>query len=210
VPSALLLDLGYVVMEVSWSTLRAYEAATGLAMPHPDELMPYDDPRWDERGGGRPPMDRYWDEVSRQAGFDGFPGMFRTIAATIPEAMFDPAALELMDDARRAHRPVGVLSNDAYTILGREYFAGRPELAGLDTFVDAAEIGVRKPEAEAYRIAARALGVEPEEVVFLDDTPECVDGATAVGMTAILVDPFDRTPAFDRARELLGLARDAS
>ena len=53
--------------------------------------------------------------------------------------------------------------------------------------------------------AAAALGVQPGEVVFLDDTPECVDGAERVGMAAILVDPFDKTPAFDRARELLGL-----
>jgi FMN phosphatase YigB (HAD superfamily) len=43
--------------------------------------------------------------------------------------------------------------------------------------------------------------------VFLDDTPECVDGARAVGMTGIVVDPSDRRPAFDEARRLLGIAR---
>jgi len=32
-----------------------------------------------------------------------------------------------------------------------------------------------------------------------------VEGARRVGMLGILVDPFDRAPAFDRARELLGL-----
>ena len=53
--------------------------------------------------------------------------------------------------------------------------------------------------------AAAALAVLPGQVVFLDDTPECVDGAERVGMVAILVDPFDKTRAFDRARELLGL-----
>ena len=42
--------------------------------------------------------------------------------------------------------------------------------------------------------------------MFLDDTPECVDGARAVGMHAIQVDPADRQAAFDRARELLGIA----
>jgi FMN phosphatase YigB (HAD superfamily) len=41
--------------------------------------------------------------------------------------------------------------------------------------------------------------------VFLDDTPECVDGARAVGMTAIRVDPLHRTPAFAEARRLLDL-----
>ena len=99
-----------------------------------------------------------------------------------------------------------MLSNDAYTFIGREFFARRPEFAELDAFVDAADIGVRKPDAEAYLRAAAALGVQPREVVFLDDTPECVDGAARVGMAAVLVDPLNKTPAFDRARELLGLS----
>ena len=48
--------------------------------------------------------------------------------------------------------------------------------------------------------------MRPEDVVFLDDTPECVDGARAVGMTVIVVDPGDRRPAFDDARRVLGIA----
>ena len=36
---------------------------------------------------------------------------------------------------------------------------------------------MRKPQPDAYLAAAKALGVPPEAVVFLDDTPECVEGA---------------------------------
>ena len=64
---------------------------------------------------------------------------------------------------------------------------------------------MRKPDPQAYLIAAEALGAAPEQVVFLDDTPECARGARAVGMIDILVDPLDRTPAFAQARKLLGL-----
>ena len=64
---------------------------------------------------------------------------------------------------------------------------------------------MRKPDPQAYLIAAEALGVAPEQVVFLDDTPECALGARAVGMIDILVDPLDRPPAFAQARKLLGL-----
>ena len=78
---------------------------------------------------------------------------------------------------------------------------------GLDALVDATDVGARKPEAAADLAAAAALEVRPAEVVFLDDTPECVDGARAVGMTAILVDPLDRRTAFTEARRLLGLGR---
>ncbi len=119
--------------------------------------------------------------------------------------MIDPASIALLRDARAAGRRTGVLSNDAYTFVGREFFAGRPEFADLDAFVDSTDVGVRKPDPEAYLQAAAALGVPPCEVVFLDDTLECVDGATRVGMSAVLVDPLDKTPAFDRARALLAL-----
>jgi len=86
-----------------------------------------------------------------------------------------------------------VLSNEAYTFIGRDFFAGRPEVAELDAFVDATEVGARKPAPEAYLVAADAREFMPQDVVFLDDTPECVEGANRVGMHGILVDPFDRT-----------------
>ena len=155
----------------------------------------------------REPTPESWDKVAVEAGFDGFVGFFRALCETVPDEMIDPASIALLRDARTAGRRTGVLSNDAYTFIGREFFAGRPEFADLDAFVDAADIGVRKPDAEAYLRAAAALGVQPGEIVFLDDTPECVDGAERVGMTA---DP--RRPARQdaRLRPRSGVARAAS
>jgi putative hydrolase of the HAD superfamily len=130
---------------------------------------------------------------------------FRAVADVAIDLMIDQEAVALMRDARAAGVRVGVLTNDAYSIMGKEFFANRPEFAELDAFVDAVDVGVRKPEPEAYLRAAEALGVTPEAVVFLDDTPECVEGARAVGMHAIQVDPADHKPAFDQAREALGM-----
>ena len=137
--------------------------------------------------------------------FDSEFEFFKAVADVAVDLMIDADAVALMRDARAAGRRVGALSNDAYSIMGREFFATRPEFAELDAFVDAAEIGVRKPAPDAYLRAAEALGVEPDQVVFLDDTPECVDGGRVVGMHAIQVDPADRKPAFDEARLLLGV-----
>jgi putative hydrolase of the HAD superfamily len=192
---ALLLDVGYVILEVNGPSLEAYELATGKPMP----ARPV-------AAAGVPGTDAYWETVAREAGFDGLRALFVEVAQVVPEAMFDQGAVQLMRDARAAGRRVGVLSNDAYAILGREFFANRPEFAGLDAFVDAVDIGVRKPDPQAYILAAEALAVAPEQTVFLDDTPECIDGAREVGMVGILVDPLARTPAFDEARQLLGLA----
>jgi HAD superfamily hydrolase (TIGR01509 family) len=131
---------------------------------------------------------------------------FKAVAEVAVDLMIDPDSVTLMRDARAAGRRVGVLSNDAYSIMGREFFAGRAEFAGLDAFVDALDTGVRKPEPAAYQRAAEALGVPPERIVFLDDTPECVDGGRAAGMHVIQVDPTDRRTAFDQARQALGLS----
>ena len=52
-----------------------------------------------------------------------------------------------------------------------------------------------KPDPEIYALAARRLGVEPHEVVFLDDAQKCVDGARAAGWHAVLhVDTADVDP----------------
>jgi putative hydrolase of the HAD superfamily len=204
-PRALLLDVGYVIIDISWSAVDAFEQATGRRVPDPGTGARVDNQDPGERLGGNATTDRYWEEVARAAGFDGFLPMFRSLLETVPDAMIDPAATALMRDARASGRRTGVLSNDAYTIAGREFFAARPEFAELDAFVDAAEIGARKPDPEAYLRAAGELGVAPQDVVFLDDTPECIHGARQVGMVGILVDPHDKAPAFDRARELLGL-----
>jgi putative hydrolase of the HAD superfamily len=149
--------------------------------------------------------DRYWDDVARRGGFDGFIDLFRALCETVPDTMIDPEAITLLQQARAAGKRTGVLTNDAYTFIGRAFFDARPEFAGLDAFVDAAETGVRKPAPEAYLRAAAELGVAPPEVVFLDDTPECVEGARQVGMVGIHVDPSDKVSAFDQARRLLGI-----
>ena len=121
----------------------------------------------------------------------------------VPERFFDPEAVTLMNDARQAGFKVAVLTNDGVGIAGKEFFESRPEFQALDAFVDAREFDQPKPLAESYLRTAQILGVDPSEVVFLDNAPVCVEGARDVGMTGVLVDPADKRPAFDLTRQLL-------
>jgi putative hydrolase of the HAD superfamily len=206
VAAALLLDVGHVIIEPSWRALRAYETATGVPMPQPEDVSSAQDHGWQAAGDGDTVGDRYWDEVAALAGFGSIVEMFRALGKAVPDAIFDPDAVALMDDTRGAGMPVGILTNHAYMILGRDWFAARPEFAGLATFIDAAEIGCPKPDPQAYLTAALEMGVPPGDVVFLDDTPDCIEGACRVGMLGVRVDPTDRLVAFTEARRLLGLA----
>jgi putative hydrolase of the HAD superfamily len=55
----------------------------------------------------------------------------------------------------------------------------------FDAVVLSGVVGYAKPDAEIYRLAARRLGLEPGECVFVDDLRRNVDGAVAAGMVGI-------------------------
>lgn len=201
----LLLDVGGVILD-PWQALDAYATATGIPVPGRGPVDPEGDPLWREKLSGTLTLNGYWDNVARRTGHDSWRSMFRSIMDLVPDELFDHDAFRLMHDARAAGRRVGVLSNDAYTIQSRGFFDSRPAFRELDAFVDASDIGVSKPDPDAYVAAAAALGLAAERIVFLDDAEENVEGARAVGMLGIHVDAGAATTAFDKAREVLGLA----
>jgi FMN phosphatase YigB (HAD superfamily) len=82
---------------------------------------------------------------------------------------------------------VGVLSN--FTLATLDQSLVTSGLAEWMDYVAAAPvIGYSKPQPESYLHVATELGVLPEECVFLDDEPQAVEGALAVGMKAYWVD----------------------
>ncbi|MGP4021159.1 HAD-IA family hydrolase [Saccharopolyspora sp. 5N708] len=55
----------------------------------------------------------------------------------------------------------------------------------FDVVVLSGAVGVAKPNAGIYRLAARRLGLEPRQCVFVDDLRRNVVGAIAAGMVGI-------------------------
>jgi len=49
------------------------------------------------------------------------------------------------------------------------------------------EIGLRKPNADAYQYILQENNLQPYETLFIDDTPGNIEGAKAVGMPTILL-----------------------
>ena len=87
---------------------------------------------------------------------------------------------------------LGVISNAPPSLPeGLEYL----ELATyFDTIVVSALVGVQKPAAAIFQIALDRLGVAAAESFFVDDIEENVTAATALGMTAALIDRDDKHP----------------
>lgn len=55
----------------------------------------------------------------------------------------------------------------------------------FDATIISGEVGLAKPDPEIYRLAARKLGVETRECVFVDDLAVNVRGAAKAGMVGV-------------------------
>jgi HAD superfamily hydrolase (TIGR01509 family) len=103
----------------------------------------------------------------------------RTILETFPEVL--PTLRELQ---RRGVRMAVV--SDAWPELPALHAA-----LGMDGFFEAyaisAELGCHKPDPRMYRYASDALGLPPDDCLFLDDDPSLVAAAIALGYQGLAV-----------------------
>jgi putative hydrolase of the HAD superfamily len=102
----------------------------------------------------------------------------RMFAASVPV----PAMYEIIRTLRAAGFSTALLSN---SWGGGEY--PRADFPALfDAVVISCEVGMRKPEAAIFLLAADALGLDPRECAFVDDVAANVAAAAACGMTGVL------------------------
>lgn len=79
---------------------------------------------------------------------------------------------------------IGLLSN--YGVELRDKLK-KDEIYDLfDAIVVSSEVGCQKPELEIFKILFTNLGVEPEEVVFIDDASKSLENAESIGYFPIL------------------------
>jgi putative hydrolase of the HAD superfamily len=92
--------------------------------------------------------------------------------------------LALVRELRPPYK-LGILSNADLSL--RDRLEGELALHHLfDDIVCSAEVGMAKPEADIFTLAARRLGLSPEECVFVDDLDTNVEAARQVGMQGVL------------------------
>ena len=99
----------------------------------------------------------------------------------------EPRTVEVVKDLA-ARYPLYLLSNNNPISMKRCLAILRengidPETCFRGQF-SSAEMKLMKPSAEFYREVIRRIGVEPEEILFVDDSPANVEGAREVGINA--------------------------
>lgn len=92
--------------------------------------------------------------------------------------------VELASSLRGEYK-VGMLSNVGRGVIDQLFSPSE-----LDTLFDvvilSSEVGMVKPNADIYELAARELNLTPEECLMIDDLPANVAGAKAVGMQGVV------------------------
>ena len=87
-----------------------------------------------------------------------------------PRVMRRPHLKETMEELKAMGLRLGVISNIISRSVVRHFLAeyGIEEL--MDCVITSAETGIRKPSPEIFRIAEKAMGLEPEELAYVGDT----------------------------------------
>ena len=100
---------------------------------------------------------------------------------------FLPGAREALEALNARSIPMAIVSDNwlgaerLYEQLeARHYFEG---------FVTSQAMGCRKPDPRMYAAGARYLGLPPEACLFVDDLPDLVAAAVALGYQGAVFDP---------------------
>lgn len=85
---------------------------------------------------------------------------------------------------------VGILAN-VPAVLGTRIRQTQPWLEECAAVTLSCDIGVAKPDPEAYLVAVDALGAQVKDTHFFDDRPDSVAGAQRLGLRAHLFTGID-------------------
>jgi putative hydrolase of the HAD superfamily len=110
----------------------------------------------------------------------------RAVNAWQVHVQLDPDATAVLSGLAQS-KTLALISNfdhppHAHRILRETGLAGY-----FKTIVISGDAGIKKPEPGIFKIALEQTGLNSHEVVYVGDTQEDVDGATAAGITPILI-----------------------
>ncbi len=188
---AVIFDLGMVLVEIDFR--RSFATWAGYAGVDPDLLSSRyaADEAYERHERGELEGEAYLRSVGRQLGIDLTPAQW---TRGWVDLLLEPVrGIESLVDALRPGLKRAVFSNT--NAMHAAVFAARyGDLLGrFDRVFLSHELGMRKPERQAFERVAAELGVPPSRVLFLDDNDANIAGAQATGMRTVRVGSIDDT-----------------
>ena len=187
---AVLWDFGGVITESPFVAFARHERESGL----PDGFI--------RMLNTRNPDTNAWARFERsEIDLDAFCPLFEAEALeaghrldgrAVVALLAGPVRPEMVGALRRLRDRyrIGCLTNNVRS-AARPPEQARAVAEAMSLFhavIESSKVGVRKPEPRFYEIACEALGVAPDEAVFLDDLGVNLKTARAMGMRTIKVE----------------------
>lgn len=178
---SVIFDWGGVLIDDPRPGLLRYCAdAFGMAQ---ERYTPVHDSCLDEFHKGLIDEGTFWQEIARKLGrpMPKTPSLWSEAfrSAYVPKREMFSLASSLHGKGYKT----ALLSNTELPAVGFFHELGYDM---FDVLVFSCEEGMMKPEPRIYEITLERLGSQAEQSVFIDDRPDYIKGAEAVGLNAIL------------------------
>ena len=204
---AVIWDFGGVLTDSPFVAFNRFEAERGL----PRDFL--------RSVNARNHLDNAWARFERsEIGLDAFDAAFREESAALGHPVDGKDVISLLArglrpemvtalKACKARLRVGCITNNVAAGEGPTMVLGEDgdgaalaeAVAGVfalfDHVIESSKAGLRKPDPRIYRLACDALGVLPENAVYLDDLGINLKPARELGMTTIKVTDPDKALA---------------
>lgn len=142
----------------------------------------------------------YWSKVAAAASVDLAESQIPTLVEIDSRSWSYPAR-DIPQWARQLHREgvrTGLLSNMPAPV--RDYIAHCDWLPPFHHLTFSCDLRIAKPAPDIYRDSIRGLGLDATEILFLDDRPENVRAAEALGLHGIVYQSAGQAAAELRQR----------
>jgi len=182
----IIFDLGGVIINIDYNlTIRAFE---NLGIKHADIIYSQKKQTeiFDLLETGKISPAEFCEGIRRISGINASDNdiieAWNAMLLDFPDGIFD-----LLDVAHKKYKTF-LLSNtneihyNAYSnILERQL--GKTSLSNFfDKQYLSHEIGMRKPDTEIFRLVIEENGLLPDEALFIDDSPQHIEGARKAGL----------------------------
>ncbi|MGQ0848393.1 MAG: HAD-IA family hydrolase [Actinomycetota bacterium] len=187
----LLLDLGGVVIRTPFEMLSWIGSPPWHGPFDPDA-----DPLWQKMQRLQITERDYWEKRAREVfeGDDPVKELFRVVLDHAEEEVVRPEMIGLL---AKVDRPAS-LTNDMARFHSPEWVARMTILSRFEPLIDLSHKPFLKPDPKAFEFALATLGHRAEDVLFVDDQPNNLVGASAVGMRTVWFDVTDVAGSIER------------
>jgi putative hydrolase of the HAD superfamily len=125
----------------------------------------------------------YWARVGAELGLEFGPAQVQRLWAIDFRSWIsvEPGSIDILAELHAGGTRVALLSNAGFDF--GDPFRRAPFAQYFEQVFVSAELGMIKPDPEIYRHVARELGIDPAEMVFIDNKKVNVEGAESIGIT---------------------------